>query len=68
MKMIVIFQMKNYDKLTKAETMLSKGIEWFEVYEVINTTRIFLFKVQNIAAQKARTSKQQKKITDSFKI
>lgn len=48
MKMSVIFQMKNYDKLTKAETMLSKGIEWFEVYEEINTTQIFLFKFRTL--------------------
>jgi hypothetical protein len=54
---------------TEAETMLSKCTEWFEGQEEANATQILLLrKVRNIATQKARASKKQKKMTDYFKI
>jgi hypothetical protein len=44
--------------------MLSKCIEWFEGQEEANATQILLLrKIRNIAAQKARASKKQKKMT-----
>jgi hypothetical protein len=49
---------------TEAETMLSNRTEWFEGQEEANATQILLLcKVRNIAAQKARASKKQKKMT-----
>jgi type III secretory pathway lipoprotein EscJ len=49
--------------------MLSKCTEWFEGQDEANAMQILLLrKVWNIAAQKARASKKQKKMTDYFKI
>jgi hypothetical protein len=54
---------------TEAGTMLSKCNEWFEGQEEANATQVLLLrKVRNIAAQKARASMKQKKMTDYFKI
>lgn len=53
---------------SEAETMLSKCIDWFEMQEEANATQVLLLrKIRNIAAQKARASKKQKKMTDYFK-
>lgn len=53
----------------EAESMLSKCIDWFETQDEANATQILLLrKIRNIAAQKARVSKKQKKMTDYFKV
>lgn len=51
----------------EVETMLTKCMDWFELQEEANATQLLLLrKIRNIAAQKARASKKQKKITDFF--
>lgn len=52
---------------SEAEAMLSKCIDWFEVQEESNATQVLLLRqIRNIAAKKARESKNQTKITDFF--
>ncbi len=54
---------------SEAESMLSKCIDWFESQDEANATQILLLRnIRNIAAQKARASKKQKKMTDYFKV
>lgn len=49
---------------SEAESMLSKCIDWFETQEEV----LLLRKIRNIAAQKARASKKQRKMTDYFQV
>lgn len=50
-----------------AEAMLTQCIDWYERQEEANATQILLLrKIRNIAAQKARAMKKQKKMTDYF--
>jgi len=49
---------------SETEAMLSKCIDWFEIQEAASATRVlFHRKIRNIAVQKARASKKQKKMT-----
>ncbi|XP_025197548.1 jerky protein homolog-like [Melanaphis sacchari] len=62
-----VLDLKPLTSHAEVEAMLLKCIDWFEVQEEANATQVLLLrKIRNIAAQKARASKKQKKMTDYF--